>query len=133
MRLSSSPEDESELKVGTHVQTRGKIRRLGQYYDVIVDMDTGAAVGLVSDQWARDHELKQYKRRLPQLLAGIGPIRVKVKGAYWVRYTLQDSNGTVREHYRPFLAVDRELDKAPLLLGNPDLCQIDVSLDLLPY
>jgi reverse transcriptase-like protein len=62
----------------------------------------------------------------------IGHLRSQAKGAYWVRYTLRDSVGVVREQYRPFLAVEREPDEAPLLIGKPDLQQIGVDISLRP-
>lgn len=95
-------------------------------------MDTGAQMSCISEQWAREKDLKPYIRKYPKFIAGIGPIRSQAKGAYWVRYTLRDSVGVVREHYRPFLAVEREPDEAPLLIGKPDLQQIGVNIYLRP-
>jgi hypothetical protein len=115
-----------------HVQVPGQITRLGQTYEVLVDLDTGAQVSCISEQWAREKDLKPYTRRYPELIAGIGSLRSLAKGAYWVRYTLQDSNGAVREHYKPFLAVEREPDEAPLLIGNPDLQKTGVDILLRP-
>jgi RNase H-like domain found in reverse transcriptase/Reverse transcriptase (RNA-dependent DNA polymerase)/Integrase zinc binding domain/Chromo (CHRromatin Organisation MOdifier) domain/Integrase core domain len=95
-------------------------------------MDTGAQMSCISEQWAREKDLKPYIRKYPKFIAGIGPLRSRAKGAYWVRYTLRDSVGVVREHYRPFLAVEREPDEAPLLIGKPDLQQIGVDIHLRP-
>jgi hypothetical protein len=49
-----------------------------------------------------------------------------------VRFTLQDSAGVIREFYRPFLAVDRAPDEAPLLISKVELEQIGIHIHLLP-
>ena len=105
---------------------------MGQTHEVLIDIDTGAQISCISEQWAREKDLKPYTRRYPELIAGVGPFRSLARGAYWVRYTLQDSNGVVREHYKPFLAIERESDEAPLLIGQPDLQEMGIDILLRP-
>ena len=120
------------MRIGLHIQTKGHVRRCDQVYEILVDMDTGAQVSCVSKEWAQAHELKPYTRRYPELLGGVGNTEIVPKGAYWVRFTLQDSAGVIREFYRPFLAVDRAPDEAPLLISKVELEQIGIHIHLLP-
>ena len=75
-------------------------------------------------------DLKPYKRRYPELIAAAGALTAKARGAYWIRYTLTDHRGVVRQFRRPFLAIDRKPDDSPLLIGMPGLKHMGVSISL---
>ena len=75
-------------------------------------------------------DLKPYKRRYPELVAAAGALTAKARGAYWIRYTLTDHRGVVRQFRRPFLAIDRKPDDSPLLIGMPGLKHMGVSISL---
>jgi hypothetical protein len=81
-------------------------------------------------QWAIQQELKPYKRRYPEFIATTGDMIAKAKGAFWVRYTLVDRNSVSRQHYRPFLTIDKDFDESPLLIGVPRLKFIGISIHL---
>src|SRR5512140_1266461 len=74
------------------------------------------------------HNLKPYKKPFPQQIEAAGALTAKAYGAYWVRYTLKDSHGVVRQHLRPFLAIQRLPDDPPLLNGMPGLQAMNVLL-----
>jgi hypothetical protein len=93
-------------------------------------MDTCAEIDCVSAAWAQKMDLKPYKRRYPELIAAAGALTAKAHGAYWVRYTLTDHRGVVRQFRRPFLAIDREPDDSPLLIGMPGLKHMGISICL---
>jgi hypothetical protein len=95
-----------------------------------VDMDTGAQADCVSNGWAEEMQLKPYKKPYPRTLGVVGAQTTQTQGAYWVRYTMTDSQGVTREYLRPFLAVKRDPDESPLLIGELGLetMRIDLSL-----
>src|SRR2546423_2800617 len=95
---------------------------------VKIDLDTGAQMDCVSFRWAQQAELKPYTRKYPQLLRVAGALSAEAQGAFWVRFTMTDHRGVQREHYRPFLAIDRDPDDAELLLSNGTLREIGISL-----
>jgi hypothetical protein len=78
----------------THLQVEGQVTRLGQTYDALVDIDTGARICCISEQWARNKDLKSYTQRYPKLVTGICHFRSPAKAGA----ILIDSVGVVREH-----------------------------------
>ena len=58
-RLSSGPEE--DLKTGLHLQVRAHVSRLGQIHQTLVDIDTGAQISCVSEQWATDQQFPSAK------------------------------------------------------------------------
>jgi hypothetical protein len=93
-------------------------------------MDTCVEIDCVSAAWAQKMNLKPYKRRYPELIAAAGALTAKARGVYWIRYSLTDHRGVVREFRRPFLVIDREPDDSPLLIGMPGLKHMGVSIYL---
>ena len=77
----------------------GYIRRYDETQ--LVDLDTGAQVSCISKDWVQQNRLKPYKRQIPKKLGVVGDIEINSQGAYWVRFTLRDTNGVTREFYRP--------------------------------
>lgn len=75
-------------------------------------------------------DLKPCRKRYPEMVAAVGALSAKAKGAYWVRYTIVDHYGVLRQHYRPFLAIDRHADDSPLLIGMPGLKAMGVSIHI---
>jgi len=47
-----------------------------------------------------------------------------------VRYTFIDRKSVLQQHYRPFLAIDRDSDESPLLIGVPKLKFMGISIHL---
>jgi hypothetical protein len=47
------------LKTGLHLQVRAHVSRLGQIHQTLVDIDTGAQISCVSEQWATDQQFPQ--------------------------------------------------------------------------
>jgi hypothetical protein len=94
-----------------------------------VDMDSAAQADCVSHTWAKQMELKPYKKPYPVTLGVVGNQTTPTYGAYWVRHTMTDSQNITREFYHPFLAVDRHHTESPLLIGEPGLeaMRIDVA------
>ena len=43
------------MKTGLHLQVRGHVSRLGQIHQILVDIDTGAQISCVSEQWALEY------------------------------------------------------------------------------
>ena len=64
------------------------------------------------------------------MVATAGTFTTKARGAFWVRYSLTDRNDVVRQYYRPFLAIDRDPDESPLLIGVPGLKEMRVDIYL---
>ena len=120
------------MQIGLHLQTTGYVRRCDDIIEVLVDLDTGAQVSCISKDWAQQNRLKPYNRPVPKKLGVVGGVEIKSYGAYWVRFTLRDTNGVTREFYRPFVAVERAPDEAPLLLNHAELQQIGIWIHLLP-
>jgi hypothetical protein len=117
-----------------HLQVKGQALRYGKAVPVNIDFDTCSQVDIVSYAWAKKMDLKPYIKKCPQLLATAGRSELSVRGAFWVRYILQDDNGVRREFYKPFLAIDRyqESEDAPLLVSNHTLEEMGINLELRP-
>ncbi len=114
------------------MRTTGEVLRLGENSTVDIDIDTCAEVDCVSAAWAEEKGLKPYRKRYPELVQAAGALSAQAKGAYWVRYSITDPQGTTRQHYRPFLALERLEDDAPLLIGMPALRDMNVILEIGP-
>lgn len=63
-----------------HLQGQGRVTQLDQAYNTLVDIDTGAQISCILEQWARDKDLKPYTRRCPKLVTGICYLRSQAKG-----------------------------------------------------
>ncbi|KAK9364591.1 putative retrovirus poly protein [Lipomyces kononenkoae] len=103
---------------------------MGQVNRINIDLDTCAQIDCVSAKWAEQMELKPYKKRYPELIRAAGALSAEARGAYWARFTMRDDCGVVREHYQPFLAIDRDSDDAELLLSHGTLQELGISLSL---
>ncbi|KAK9326698.1 hypothetical protein V1520DRAFT_117810 [Lipomyces starkeyi] len=131
--VALGPEDEPPMRIGPHLQTKGFINsKRGPVREIQIDLDTGAEVSCVSHEWAQTQNLKPYTHNYPGTLGVVGNVNITAKGAYWICFALRDSAGKTRQFYRPFLAVDREPEEAPILINNAELQQMGVHIRLLP-
>jgi hypothetical protein len=125
VRLSSScPEEESELRIGRYLRTRGKlISDSTAAEDIDIALDTCAEVDVVGIDFARQQGLKPYIKKYPQLLEMAGTLRSRACGAFWATWEMTDHRGIIRSHRRPFLAIERsasdyELRKEAVTSGS---------------
>ena len=116
--LSSCPEEESRMRTGDYLRTTGKLNVGGQPESVDIALDTCAEIDTVGVEFARQRGFKPYIKEYPQLWQSAGNVRHQAKGAYWAQWQMIDHRGVVRSYRRPFLAVDKGPDDAPLLLGG---------------
>ena len=131
VRLPSGPEEEPRMRTGDYLRTMGKLNVLdSKPEDVEIALDTCAEIDTVGVEFARQRGLKPYFKDYPRLWQSAGNVRHQAKGAYWVTWRMTDPQGVTRTYRRPFLAVDKGLDDAPLLLGERTLGEIEVDISL---
>ena len=95
-------------------------------------MDTCADVDCISYQWAKAVGLKPCRKDHPMQIRAAGMKEAEAQGAFWLRLTIPDHRGVVRTTRRPYLALDRDTDEPPVLIGMPGLQEMRVKIDLEP-
>jgi hypothetical protein len=119
------------MRTGDYLRTTGKINVLGdKAEDVDIALDTCAEIDIVDVEYARQQRLKPYIKDYPQLWQSAGNVRHRARGAYWAQWQMTDHRGVTRTYRRPFLAVEKGLDDAPILLGERTMGEIGIDIFL---
>ena len=124
--------NQGALDVRPHLTTKGTAVHKEERIDINIDMDTCADVDCVSYQWAKAVGLKPCRKNQPVLIRAAGRKEAETRGAFWLRLTIPDSRGVIRTTRRPYLALDRDDDEPPVLVGMPGLQKMRIKIDLEP-
>lgn len=77
--------DEPSLMADIHLQGQGQVTQLDQAYDTLVDIDTGAQISCILEQWARDKDLNPTPEGVRNLLLGSATLGPKLRARYTIR------------------------------------------------
>ena len=113
--------NQGALDIRPHLTAKGTAVHKEERIDINIDMDTCADVDCVSYQWAKAVGLKPCRKNHPVLIRAAGRKEAETRGAFWLRLTIPDSRGVIRTTRRPYLALDRDDDEPPVLVGMPGL------------
>ncbi|EED18398.1 gag/polymerase/env polyprotein, putative [Talaromyces stipitatus ATCC 10500] len=98
--------------------------------DVEIALDTCAEIDTIGIDFAEQRGLKPYIKGYPKLWQSAGNVQHEAKGAYWATWSMTNHYGVTRSYQRPFLAVNKAPEDAPLLLGEHTLGEIGVDISL---
>jgi transposase InsO family protein len=107
------------------IQIKGRIA-----LETHADLDSCAEVDIISEQFARKHQLRQ-SRLTPPILEAAGKINIPTYNAWEVPIVATDSRGTTRVFTRICVGIDRDprLEGSPVLLSMTTLSSLRVILD----
>jgi RNase H-like domain found in reverse transcriptase/Reverse transcriptase (RNA-dependent DNA polymerase)/Integrase zinc binding domain/Chromo (CHRromatin Organisation MOdifier) domain/Integrase core domain len=119
------------MRTGDYLRTMGQLNVLdSEPENVEIALDTCAEIDTIDVKFARQRGLKPYIKDYPRLWQSAGNVQHQAKGAYWATWRMVDDRGVTRTYRRPFLAVDKGPEDAPLLLGERTLGEIGVHISL---
>jgi transposase InsO family protein len=119
------------MRIGEFLRTKGKlVHGTTEPEDIEVALDTCAEIDIISIDFAKKRGLKPYIKKYPQLLETAGVVRDKACGAFWATWEMTDHRGVIRSHRRPFLALKKNPEDVPLLIGERTLKEIGTTISL---
>src|SRR5437879_285780 len=88
-------------------------------------------VDLVCISYVKSLGLSPYKRHKYKtpILEGIGQTYPRTYGFYYLDLLLTDRYNRTLRFFRPFLAIDRDLQDSQILLGRPALKDLRITID----
>ena len=124
--------EESALTVTKAFCTWGEVHAKGNVSSVPFGLDSYAEMDFVSIEFVRSQGLKPCNRKnhshkIPSIEAA-GCLAIKTYGVYHLHCTITDRWGRQFSFARPFVAMDRDPEDAPILLGRPALQEFRIVL-----
>ncbi len=95
--------------------------------DIYAEMDS-VSFDFVNGIGLQPCTKKKHTHAIPEV-KGAGEISVKTYGVYHLKVEIADRRGNPISIIRPFLAIRREEDDSPILLGRPALKYLAVVID----